>query len=431
MKILLVGLGRANLGVARYLMTREHEVAVFEERPQLLAPEARSLINDPRLHPYQPDRYDLAVTSPGFAPDKPIIRELTAAGTPVVDEIEFTYRELGGPRVVAVTGTNGKSTTIALVHNILVRAGIDAFLGGNLAPGRPFSDALMDHPRAWYCLEVSSFQLSRIVTFRPRVAVVTNLQMDHLNWHGTFEHYARSKARIFENQTGQDHAVINMEDERVCQLIASARSQVVWFGPRARNGAWFDGRFHYRRETLFGTERLHLLGGHNLLNVMAAIAVGKVLAVPDPAIESGVSEFKPLPHRLEDLGSQNGIRYINNSMSTNEAAAIASLQAITGPKVVILGGYGKGDKCHGYLDHLMTEAKACILLGDNAADIADYFRAHGYDRFGLAHTMDEAIAMSRGYAGPGDTIMLNPGFASFGLFRDFQERGEAFRNGIR
>jgi UDP-N-acetylmuramoylalanine--D-glutamate ligase len=430
MKVLLLGLGRANTAVAKYLLRRGDEVYLFEERLSGLTPEAQGLLADHKVSLYQDEACELVVASPGFPEDKEIIQNLRAHNLPVIDEIEFTFVQLAAPKVIAVTGTNGKSTTSALISRILTAAGVANFLGGNIAPGRPFSQALFEPEYEYYVLEVSSFQLQRIQTFRPRVAVLTNIAVDHLNWHRDFSEYVTAKARIFANQTERDFAVLNQEDANVRNLSVGIRAQILYFGPSARSGAWLNDNFHFGEETLFPGRDLMLYGDHNRLNAMAAIACAKALRTPSPAIRQGIVDFRSLPHRLEDLGVIAGLRYINNSMCTNEEAAIRSFEAVPGNKVVIVGGRGKGDKCQRYLDLLMREARACVILGDNAAEIAEYFQGQGFDRFAIARDMNDAVERSRERASAGDIIILNPGFASFGLFRDFQDRGEAFKHAV-
>lgn len=430
MKVLLLGLGRANLGVARYLLARGEELFLYEEHPSRLSIEANEMIASGKVKNFKEDKYDLVISSPGFSENKDIINHLKAMGMAIVDEVEFTYQHLKTPKIIAITGTNGKSTTASLISNVLTSAKIKNFLGGNISPGRPFSQALFEEEFEYYVLEISSFQLTRIKTFQPHIAVLTNIAIDHLDWHGDFNEYIAAKMRIFSNQNKDDFAILNFEDETIKKLAVNLCAKIIYFGRPAKDGAWLDGNFHYQKEKIFSTRNLALIGEHNLMNILAAIAVAKILKIANKEIEQGVKKSKPLPHRLEDLGVVDGVRYINNSMCTNESAAIASFKTIKGNKIVIVGGRAKGGRSEQYLDLLIKEAKACVILGDNASDIAQYFKDRGFTRHSIARDMAEAIRESRGFASAGDTIILNPGFASFGLFRDFVQRGEAFKNGI-
>jgi UDP-N-acetylmuramoylalanine--D-glutamate ligase len=428
MRILLLGLGRANLAVARYCIDRGDTVALYEDDPASLSRAAQAMLDNGSIALHQEGEYDRIISSPGFPVDKEIIVHYQSAGVPIIDEIEFTYQELRDPAVIAITGTNGKSTTAALVHAILYTAGIDSFLGGNLAPGSPFSQALFEPQHQFYVLEVSSFQLMRIQKFHPQIAVLTNISTDHLNWHANIDEYYQAKRALFKNQTADDRAVLNHDDVMVRTLTDTIAAQRVYFGRTALEGFHCNGSFRYGSEELFPCSVTTLPGEHNIMNALAAIAVSTVLAIDIDSQRRGIAAFKPLPHRLEDCGMHAGVRYINNSMCTNEQAAIASFKSIPGPKIVIAGGKEKGDTAHEYLDLLAREAKACIILGENADKIRVFFESVHYDRFAIATTMEEAVKAARSFARPGDTIMLNPGYASFGLFRDFAERGEAFRH---
>ena len=431
MKILLLGLGRANLPVARYLVQKGEGVFFYDENMDGLSEPAQQLISDGHVKVHDDEQYDVVVTSPGFPPDKAICKTMEEKGVPIIDEIEFAYRELGRPRTIAVTGTNGKSTTAALISNILDMVHIKNFLGGNIAPGKPFSQALFGEKCEYYVLEVSSFQLMRINKFRPYVAVFTNISIDHLNWHKDFDEYKTAKLRIFLNQTEDDFAVLNYDDEWVRSIRGGIKSRPVFFGYGTTEGVSINGKFHYEDSELFSSEDLPLVGKHNIMNMAAAIAVAKILNIDDVGIERGIKAFSSLSHRLEDLGFIHGIRYINNSMCTNATAAIASFRALEGPRVVILGGKHKGDEGERYFDVLMKEAKACVILGENAHFIACHFQAKGYKQYSIAQDMKDAVNKARSYTSPGDTIMLNPGFASFDYFGNFEERGEAFKNAAR
>ncbi len=428
MKVLLLGLGRANMAVAQYLLERSEALYLYEDNLRTLSDSAKALLEQGAIKMYQENKYDLVIASPGFPPNKEILRQLGQEKIPIIDEVEFTYGQLKNPKIIAVTGTNGKSTTASLISNILNVAGISNFLGGNISPGKPFSQALFSALYEYYVLEISSFQLMRIKEFRPKIAVLTNISKDHLNWHRNFAEYKEAKSRIFSNQGKTDFAVLNFQDETTRSLAKNIKAQVVFFDSEIKKGVWINGGFHYDEEMLFANENLPLLGKHNLMNIAAAICVAKILELPNQAIEQGIRTYKSLPHRLEDIGTVKGVRYINNSMCTNESAAIASFLAIPGAKIVIAGGKQKGDQGTKYLDLLIKDAKACILLGDNAQQIAEYFKSKKFSKFEVAQGMNDAVKRARSMSVPGDTILLNPGYASFDFYRNFEERGEAFRN---
>ncbi len=431
MKILLLGLGRANTPLAEYLTEKNHIVYYYEEHSDFIPRRAQDLINQHRIIPYKDEQCDIVVSSPGFSEDNRFIKALKAKKFDIIDEIEFTYNLLNKPTVIAVTGTNGKSTTVTLISHILKSAGINNFLGGNIAPGRPFSHSLFEPPYKYYCLEVSSFQLTRIKKFKPHIAVITNITDDHLNWHHNLDEYINAKFRILMNQNPDDFAVLNYDDKRVREFASRSRSNTVFFGTNAHNGIWFHTSFYHQEEKLFSVKDLPLKGKHNLMNIAAAIAVTRILDIPVGRIETALKTFKSLPHRLEEIGVIDGVRYINNSMCTNEAAAIASFNAIPGNKIVIVGGKHKGSRGKEYLKLLVENAKACIILGENADFIKEFFESQKYKNFRIAHSMKNAVELARTFAAKDDTILLNPGYASFDYFKDFEERGEAFKNAVQ
>lgn len=430
MKVLLLGLGRANLPVARYLIQKGDDVYLYEDNVLQLSETAQALIKAGKINMHDADDYNLVISSPGFPPHKPIIKEMIQKNVPIIDEIEFTYSQLSNPKIIAVTGTNGKSTTTALISNILSMAGIDNFQGGNIAPGMPFSQALFMKKFPYYVLEISSFQLMRIKHFHPSIAILTNIAIDHLNWHVDFEEYKFAKLNIFLNQNKEDFAILNFEDKVVRGLAKNIKAKVIFFGPEVTSGVCVNRDFYYYQDKLFSSANMPLAGRHNLMNIAAAIAVAKILNIANETIERGIRDFKSLPHRLEEVGTINGMRYINNSMCTNEEAAMASFAAVPDPKVVLVGGKYKGAKGQNYLNLLIKEAKACVILGENADDIAAYFKSKGFHHFKIAKDMLDAVKKAQGFAVPGDVILLNPGFASFDYFVNFEERGEAFKNAV-
>lgn len=430
MKVLILGLGRANLFVAKYLIKKDFDIYLYEENMMGLSVAAKRLIKIGAIKEYKDIRYDLAICSPGFSESKPIIKHLRNLGVELIDETEFTYQNLKDPQIIAITGTNGKSTTAALISNILNAAGIKNFLGGNIAPGTPFSASLHHKPYTYYVVEMSSFQLMRIKKFHAHISLLTNISIDHLNWHCNLKDYILAKKRIFMNQTEDDYAILNFDDRNTRSIVPEINARIIYFGKECYNGAWLNGMLHYFAEEIIDANEIPLLGIHNQLNTLAAIAATKALNISTHNINKGIKTIKSLPHRLEEIGVINGIRYINNSMSTNEASAITSFHAVPGSKIVIIGGREKGDSCQNYLKLLIKEAKGIIILGENANQIVQFLKEKNYGNYTVVHNMEEAIIAAKRYAQKGDTIMLNPGYASFGNFRDFQERGEAFRNGV-
>lgn len=454
-RILILGLGRSGTSLARYLLSRGNEVFAYDDnehvftqstiRELVRAPAFHILLNLAHIHP------DLAIASPGIPDDAPIIQLLRAGGIKVVDEVDFGYG-IVGKRIVAVTGTNGKSTTTTLIGEMLRADGRDIFYGGNLAPGQPFSAALLDlvgghdpqsktqNPKSqisgmrdYYVLELSSFQLERCEKLSPVVAVLLNITPDHLDQHGTMEHYRTVKFSIFRNQTDRDWAVVNLDDELVRTGIPGIPARVVSFAlaDSQADARLEDGWLTFRGERILSSSEVRLPGRHNLANALAALAAARCLGVRNESIVQILTTFRGLEHRLEFVQEIRGVRYVNNSMCTNPAAAIESLQAFDAPVILITGGREKDLPIGDYLQAITQRARAAILVGENRQRLYDGLTALGYAPLRVATSLVEALHVAQELGRSGDVVLFSPGFASFDAYADFQERGKAFKDAVR
>ena len=385
---------------------------------------------------------DLIVISPGVPIHLPLIQAAEAQGIPVIGEIELAAGFISAP-ILAITGTNGKSTTSMLIGEILKRAGKKVFVGGNL--GRPLSDAAEsrwpgreDHPaEPWdfVVAEVSSFQLERVKTFHPRIGAYLNLTPDHLDRHEDLSTYAMLKARLFENQGPEDFAVLNADDPEVSKVSRSLRSGVVWFSrwrPVA-SGVYRDGQ---ELISTIGMKRsviqegdLRLKGVHNLENVLAAIAVTQLAGCDDDVIAETVREFSGLEHRLEWVREKAGVVYINDSKGTNVGAAIRSLESFSQPIIWLAGGREKGTDFSVLHGVVQSHVKQAILFGEACDKMRKAL--NGATRINETATLSEAVTLAAAIAVPGDVVLLSPACASFDQFRNFEERGKAFKDAVR
>lgn len=435
-KVLILGLGRATKNVVKFILEKEKgvELYAYEEKADAdIDQEIRSLMQRNLIRKVtNMDRFDKVITSPGISEETAIVKDIRRMGLSIIDELEFTYQYIRED-IIGVTGTNGKSTTTALIGHILKTAGKSCFIGGNLAPGQPFSTALSQPRFEYYCLEVSTFQLERIEEFLPMIGVLLNISADHLDRHRTIDEYARLKFKLFMNQGQDQFAVLNHDDERIRQGAAELRSQAIFFSSQKTiDGICYRGGVIYAfGEPVISDQEIRLPGLHNIENIMAATAVAKILKFSNEVIRKAVTSFNGLPHRLEFVRKVRGVSFVNNSMCTNPAAAIASLRAVSGEIIVILGGKEKGLNSTEYLDLVIKKARGSVLIGENKGHIADYFESKGYKAYAVASDMDEAVKDALQLARPGDTVILNPGFASFGDFKDFEERGEVYKDAVR
>jgi UDP-N-acetylmuramoylalanine--D-glutamate ligase len=372
---------------------------------------------------------DLIVVSPGVPAKLPALQAARKKHIPVWSEIELAWRFLRG-KLIAITGSNGKTTTTALVAHILKTSSIPTLVGGNI--GTPLL-ALVEtstDPTVTVA-EISSFQLETIEAFRPEIGVLLNLTPDHLDRHGTFEEYARAKMRMFENQLERDIAVLNADDPEITKRMP-AKPHIFWFSRQKRvaNGAFLrDNEIVFRNEgsetVLARRDQIPLRGDHNVENVLAACAAAYLAGATPEAIAGGVKSFRGVEHRLEFVAEISGVQFYNDSKATNVDAAMKALQAFPGPLLVILGGKDKGSPYTPLRDLLHERARMALLIGESAEKIAANLQ--GSVEIRHARTLERAVQMAIERAQPGDIVLLAPACSSFDQFENYEQRGRAFK----
>lgn len=440
--VAVVGLARSGVAAASLLLRLGARVVATDTRPASELPPAVRALRDRgvrlelgghRLRTLT--GASLVVVSPGVPWDSSPLVEARRAGVPVVAEIELGYRCARG-RVVAITGTKGKSTTAAALGAMLRAADErgDVRVGGNigtalcgLVEGATSSTT--------FVVEVSSFQLEGTESFHPEVALFLNLETDHLDRHPTAEAYAAAKARVFRNQTRADWAVVNADDPAVLALARAGRGRLLPFsaGPLAGEGAFFlDGAARIRldggEERLFPQDAIRLPGRHLALDLLAAGAAARVLGAPPEALARAVEGFAGSDHVLSRIAEHGGVVYYDDSKATNVAAARSGLAAFEGPVIPIMGGRSKGGDFR-QLREAVARARVVLLIGEATDEIAGALE--GAAPVQRCASMDEAVAAARARAQPGDVVLLCPGCASFDMFTDYAERGRAFQRAVR
>jgi UDP-N-acetylmuramoylalanine--D-glutamate ligase len=439
-RVLVVGLGKSGVASALFLKAHGARVTVSDtksgdelrnEIPVLLD---HGITVETGGHGDRTFRgQDLIVVSPGVPVDAPPLVQARSLGEAVIGEIELAAQFLPGP-IVAITGSNGKTTTTTLTGEIMSAAGLPALVGGNI--GTPaISLAGRAQPDTVIVLEISSFQLETISTFRPKVAVVLNVTPDHLDRHRTFEIYTDAKARIFENQQPGDFAVLNADDPTCVALGLRTRSQVFWFSRQkeVERGAWVrDGNIVFRdaagqREILQVSE-IPLKGAHNLENVLAAVCAGALMGCAPDKIRNAVHNFKAVEHRLEFVATVRGVDYYNDSKATNVDATIKALESFPSNIHLILGGKDKGSDYTVLNDLLRQRVKRVYTIGAAAAKIESQVKGPEVVH---AETLDNAIRKANASAKPGDVVLLAPACASFDQFKNYEHRGKAFKDIVR
>jgi UDP-N-acetylmuramoylalanine--D-glutamate ligase len=444
-RVLVVGLGKSGVASALFLKARGARVTVSDAKPQDQLKDEIPVLLDQGIAVETGGHgertfggQDLIVVSPGVATDAPPLVQARALGENVIGEIELASQFFPG-RIIAITGSNGKTTTTTLAGEIVAAAGHRVAVGGNI--GTPaislIKGATADTIAVW---EVSSFQLETIQTFRPRIAVVLNVTPDHLDRHRTFAAYTDAKARIFENQHAEDFAVLNSDDLTCVELAARTRAQVFWFSRtrEVKQGAFVhDGRILFRdhsgqREIMLVSE-IPLKGGHNVENVLAAVCVSALLRCEPARIRQAVRDFKAVEHRLEHVATICGVEYYNDSKATNVDATIKAIESFPANIHLILGGKDKGSDYTVLNDLLRQRVKRVYTIGAAAAKIESQIISskRGGPELDHAGTLESAIRHAAGAATPGDIVLLAPACASFDQFRNYEHRGKVFKEVVK
>ncbi|BCW94901.1 MAG: UDP-N-acetylmuramoyl-L-alanine--D-glutamate ligase [Fimbriimonadales bacterium] len=437
-RVVVLGAGRSGVAAASALARRNARVEVYDRKPLTELPHADALLAQGiPIHtecdaPASLQGYDLVVVSPGAPPSHPIFALADAAGVPVWSEIELGYRIARAP-IIAITGTNGKTTTTMLIHHILRAMGQQAHLCGNIA-GIEDEQTLTEAaeraaPDAWLVAEVSSFQLLHTHAFRPKIAVITNIRNDHLDYHGSWEAYALAKAKILANQTPNDWAVLNADDPGVQWVVERGHGEAgkILYFSTASPFVKVSGE-NLNIADMF-KPALH--GVHGLENALAAACVASILGCTAGQLREAFASFRGAPHRMEFVGEWGGVRYINNSMCTNADALEKSLQATPKPCLVIAGGVDKNESIPQLAESLARHARYVLLIGRDGQAIADALQALGYTHWEYVESLARAVSETSRLVRAGDTVILAPGCASFDQFRNFADRGEQFRRLIR
>ncbi len=441
--VLVVGTGISGMGAVSLLNTKGAKVVLYDSnekkdpekiREKLDGNAAEICIGSLPEEVFA--RLDLIVVSPGVPADSLLVLRAQQAGIPVWGEVELASRYDAGT-VIAITGTNGKTTTTALVGQIVKAFHQKTFVVGNIGHSYTLEVANTDAD-SYTVAEISSFQLETVHEFAPKVSAILNVTPDHLDRHHTMECYEQTKERISINQTKEDVCVLNYDDERLRAFGDKCSASVAWFSRRSKPecGAYMDGSTimytdgHTDRE-IIRVQDLNLIGTHNYENVMAAVAVCVAAGIPDEVIISELKRFKAVAHRIEYVAEKNNVIYYNDSKGTNPDAAVKAIEAMSRPTVLIGGGYDKGVEFDAYVKAFDGKVKCLVLIGQTAEKIAQTARSRGFENILFASSMDEAVKICAQQAVPGDAVLLSPACASWGMFDNYEQRGDMFREFVK
>lgn len=437
-KVLVFGSGISGIGACKLLKAVGEEVILYDGNDALNPDEMQKQIGIEQVEIVLGqfpegiiETLKYVVMSPGVPTDLPIVNKMRDSGLPIWGEVELAYT-YGKGDVLAITGTNGKTTTTALLGEIMKHYKESVFVVGNI--GNPYTvESLNMTKDSVSVAEVSSFQLETIHEFKPCVSAILNITPDHLNRHHTMEAYIKAKEEIAKNQTKEDTCVLNYEDEVTRAFGEKIKAEVLYFSSQRKleKGIYLDeGNIVYnvgKPQVVCHVKELKLLGTHNYENVMAAIAMAAAYGVPMDVIRKTVMDFAGVAHRIEFVCEKAGVAYYNDSKGTNPDAAIKGIQAMNRPTLLIGGGYDKDSQFEEWIESFEGKVKQFVLLGQTKEKIAAAARNVGFENIIMVESLEEAVAVCAKLAEPGEAVLLSPACASWGMFKNYEERGDMFK----
>ncbi|HOB20319.1 MAG TPA: UDP-N-acetylmuramoyl-L-alanine--D-glutamate ligase [Candidatus Atribacteria bacterium] len=441
---LVAGLARSGVSAAKLLYRLGARVIVNDIKKEAeledLVTDLKSSIDCEFVLGIQPDeaaeQADLIVLSPGVPTDLPYIIKARKSGKEVIGEIELAYRLCKAP-IAAITGTNGKTTTTALVGEIFKAAGLRTHVLGNI--GVPFTGSVMDIlPTDAVSAEISSYQLETIDTFKPKVAVILNITEDHLNRHKTMEKYIEAKLSITRNQDEDDSLVINADDKILSEISLDTKARIFRFSRKQvlSAGAWVEDNeiivdIGKGRVKICEADEVAIPGAHNLENALAAALAASLMGVRPEAVSTALRTFPGVEHRIEKVDTIDGVTFYNDSKGTNPDAAIKAIEAMKGPTVLIAGGYDKHNTFDEFIQAFGDKVRAMVVLGETAEKIATTAKQMGFTEVYRVKSIEEAVNTAFKLSSPGYNVLLSPACASWDMFRDFEERGRVFKEAVK
>ena len=439
-KVLVAGSGKSGIGAADLLKKVGADIVIYDGNEKINKGDVLAKLQNAdnveviigELSKEVINSVNLMILSPGIAIDAPFVNEVRDAGVPIWGEVELAYVISKG-KLVAITGTNGKTTTTALVGEIMAAYYKDVKVVGNI--GNPYTTTAFEATDDTVTVaEISSFQLETIHKFKPDVSAVLNITPDHLNRHYTMECYTNVKMSIAKNQDKDQPVILNYEDEILRKYAPKLRNRIIWFSSKQEleNGIYLEGKNiicsqNGKKEIVTTTEDTTLVGIHNVENIMAAIGISISMGVPNDVIKEAIRKFKAVEHRIEYVTTIDDVIYYNDSKGTNTDASVKAIQAMTRPTILIAGGYDKKVSFDDWAKELKGKVKCLVLLGQTSNQIAETVRKYGFENIIFTESLEEAVEECRKNAEPGDAVLLSPACASWGMFDNYEQRGNMFK----
>ena len=443
-KVLVVGMGKSGIAAVEAMVKLGADVYVQDsKKADDVAENLMKFLQDNNVKcsfgavPEDMSIFDMVILSPGVPPELDFVQEAKAAGAEITGELEVAYR-FGKGNYVAITGTNGKTTTTTLVGEIFRKSGRETHVVGNIGVAVVSKSMDVDDD-AWMVTETSSFQLETVCDFKPVVSAVLNLTPDHLNRHKTMENYGAAKANVFGNQDESQYMVINYDDKVCYALAKDCKAKVVPFSrmEQLEFGAFVKDEYIVIRNEagelirFCRADELFIPGAHNLENALAAAAIAYFAGIAPEVITETLVEFQGVEHRIEFCGEVDGVRFVNDSKGTNPEASIKAIEAMKGGVILIAGGYDKGSAFDELIEAFNGKVKHMVLLGKTAPAIKETAEKHGFTNSVIVKDMEECVKEGFRLAEPGDTVLLSPACASWDMYKSFEQRGEHFKDCVK
>lgn len=439
-KVLVVGMGKSGVAAVQALIKLEAKVYVQDSKPKEdVNPQLIAFLEGKIEEMYfaeVPDKnevFDIIVLSPGVSPKTEFVEQAKKNGAEIIGELEIAYR-VGKGNYVAITGTNGKTTTTTLVGKVFRNAGRKTFVVGNIGVA-VISKALIAEADSWLITETSSFQLETIKYFKPKISAILNITPDHMDRHGNIRKYGDVKARIFENQEKDDYFIVNYDDKHLYEYAENCKAKVIPFSriEELSLGAFIKGENIVVKNqkgeiiTICNKSKLQIPGAHNLENALAAVAITYFAGIDPEIIAETLVNFLGVEHRMEFCGEIDGVRYVNDSKGTNPDASIKAIEATDGNIILIAGGYDKESTYEEFIGAFNGKVKKLVLLGKTAVKIKETAEKMGFTNIIMAKDMEECVREAVKVSAPGDTVLLSPACASWDMYDCFEQRGEHFK----
>lgn len=441
-KILILGLAISGVSTAKALSKLGAKITVTDMKSEEELAEQLLELKGIDIHyvlgsnDVDLDKIDLIVKSPGIPLDIPIIKEAQKRGIEVVTDIELAYR-ITKNKFIAITGTNGKTTTTALTGELIKKAGFNCHVTGNIGIGILWEAVNAEYDDI-FVIEASSFQLESTRYFKPDISVITNITPDHLNWHKTFDNYVNAKKKVFINQKHSDYTILNYDDLLLREIGKEVKSHLIYFSVnnKLEKGVYIDDYKIVINDginiiNVMDYRELKIPGRHNLENALAVVSIGWAMGIDVKIIANSLREFEGVEHRIEFVDRISGVNFYNDSKGTNPDASIKAIEAIKEPIILIAGGMDKGSNFEEFIDSFNNKVKALVLLGETKEKIKDTAISKGFNNIYIVNSIEEAVIKSFQLAVPNDNVLLSPACASWDMFKSYEERGRLFKEAVK